>query len=79
MKISSVRPFGLVFLFMTVVFLSGCSIEADNVLTDADKLKKELEEIIEKKDISKASVYLLRTKQVMQLHIFSLVFIYKDC
>jgi len=47
---------------MTVVFLSGCSIEADNVLTDADKLKKELEEIIDKNDISKASVYLPRTK-----------------
>jgi hypothetical protein len=46
---------------MTVAFLSGCTIEADNVLTDGDKLKKELEEIIDKKDISRASVYLLRT------------------
>lgn len=61
MKISRLRPFKFVFLFMTVAFLSGCSIEADNVLTDADKLKKELEDIINKKEISKASVYLLNT------------------
>ena len=61
MKITRLRTFNFIFLFMTVAFLSGCSIEADNVLTDADKLKKELEEIIDKKDISRASVYLLRT------------------
>ena len=52
MKISRLRPFKFIFLLITAAFLSGCTIEAENVLTDADKLKKELEDMIDKKDTS---------------------------
>lgn len=61
MQNSTLKTLNFIIFIVTIALFSGCSIEADNILTDADKLKKELEDIIDKKDISKASVYLLKT------------------
>mgnify|MGYP000005134596 CR=1 FL=1 len=52
---------GIGLLTLLLFISTACSIDADNEITEGEKLSNELEELIDEKDISSVSVYLLRT------------------
>lgn len=52
---------GIGLLTLILFISSACSIDADNEITQGEKLSNELEEVIDEKNISSVSVYLLRT------------------
>jgi regulator of replication initiation timing len=61
MKTQTFKSFKILLFLLGTTLMTACSIDADNVVTETDKLKNELEEVIEENDITDVSVFLLKT------------------